>query len=117
MIPLEVPGIGVYECSDGHVYGYVGAPGGATWGDLLGWMEEEGKAEDLSEEPYRDVCMSLNLRFLASIATDPEICKKLGLLPRINEVLRSFAVENNGRCTNKLIHGSSRVVSTPETSP
>ena len=35
IIPLEVPGIGVYECSDGHVYGYVGAPGGATWGDLL----------------------------------------------------------------------------------
>lgn len=91
MIPLEVPGIGVYECIDGHVYGYVGAPGGATWADLLAWMEEEGKAENLSEEPYRDVCMSLNLRFLASIATDPEIGKKLALLPRINEVLRSFA--------------------------
>ena len=91
IIPLEVPGIGVYECSDGHVYGYVGAPGGATWGDLLGWMEEEGKAEDLSEEPYRDVCMSLNLRFLSLIATDPDIGKKLSLLPHINEVLRRFA--------------------------
>ena len=54
-------------------------------------MEEEGKAEDLSEEPYRDVCLSLNLRFLSLIATDPEVGKKLSLLPHINEVLRRFA--------------------------
>jgi crotonobetainyl-CoA:carnitine CoA-transferase CaiB-like acyl-CoA transferase len=90
IIPIEIPGIGVYECSDGHVYGYVGSPGGAPWSDLLAWMAEEGKAEDLTEEPYNDVCQNLNLRFLSSIATDPEVAKKVGLLPHLGEVLRRF---------------------------
>jgi crotonobetainyl-CoA:carnitine CoA-transferase CaiB-like acyl-CoA transferase len=91
IIPLDVPGIGVYECSDGYVYGYVGAPGGATWGDLLDWMIEEGKAQDLAEEPYAGVCRELNLRFLVLLAQDPASAgKKISLFPRINEVLRSF---------------------------
>jgi crotonobetainyl-CoA:carnitine CoA-transferase CaiB-like acyl-CoA transferase len=90
IIPIEIPGIGVYECSDGYVYGYVGSPGGATWGDLLDWMAEEGKAEDLTSEPYEGVCRNLNLRFLSSIATDPEAQKKVAFLPHIGEVLRRF---------------------------
>ncbi len=91
VVPIEIPGIGVYECSDGHVYGYVGTPGGAPWSDLLAWMAEEGMAEDLVEEPYNDVCQNLNMRFLSSIATDPEVAKKLVFLPHLNEVLRRFA--------------------------
>jgi len=92
IIPIEIPGIGVYECSDGYVYGYVGSPGGATWGDLLDWMAEEGKAEDLTSEPYDEVCRNLNLRFLSSIATDPEAAKKLAFLPHIAEVLGAFTL-------------------------
>ncbi len=90
MIPIDIPGIGVYECKDGHVYGYVGSPGGAPWSDLLAWMIEEGAAEDLTEEPYHEICWSLSLRFLSSIATDPEVAKKLGSLPHIDQVLRRF---------------------------
>jgi len=91
IIPIEIPGIGVYECSDGHVYGYVGSPGGAPWGELLDWMIEEEKAEDLAAEPYLDLCRNLNLRFFSSIATDPEAAKKVGLFPHVTEVLRAFA--------------------------
>jgi crotonobetainyl-CoA:carnitine CoA-transferase CaiB-like acyl-CoA transferase len=90
IIPVEIPGIGVYECSDGHVYGYVGAPGGAPWSDLLAWMDEEGKAEDLNDEPYVGLCQGLNIRFLTSLATNPEAAKKVGLFPHVNEVLRRF---------------------------
>jgi benzylsuccinate CoA-transferase BbsE subunit len=117
IIPIEIPGIGVYECTDGYVYGYVGAPGGATWGDLLDWMIEEGKAEDLTSEPYEGVCRNLNLRFLSSIATDPEAAKKVAFLPHIGEVLRKFTAtktkwemyeQAQGR---RLLFG---IVSTPE---
>ena len=50
-------------------------PAARPWGDMLDWMDEEGKAEDLTEEPYRDVFIAnLNLRFLTGlIATDPEV--------------------------------------------
>ena len=90
ILPIDIPGIGVYETSDGYVYGYVGSPGGATWSDLLDWMAEEGKAEDLLGEPYEETCRNLNLRFLSSIASDPEAAKRVAHLPHINEVLRRF---------------------------
>jgi crotonobetainyl-CoA:carnitine CoA-transferase CaiB-like acyl-CoA transferase len=90
VVPIEIPGIGVYETMDGHVYGYVGTPGGAPWTALLDWMIEEGKAEDLIEEPYHDVCINLNMRFFSTITTDPESVKKLAFFPHIVDVLRRF---------------------------
>jgi crotonobetainyl-CoA:carnitine CoA-transferase CaiB-like acyl-CoA transferase len=117
IVPIEIPGIGPYECSDGHVYGYLGAPGGATWEDMLTWMTEEGKAEDLTEEPYLGLCQQLNIRFLTSIATDPEVQKKLGLFPHLNEVLRRFIKSKTkwemyeGAQSRRLLFG---IVSTPE---
>ncbi len=117
IIPIEIPGIGPYECSDGHVYGYLGAPGGATWEDMLAWMTEEGKAEDLTEEPYLGLCQQLNIRFLSAIATDPEVQKKLSLFPHLNEVLRRFIKSKTkwemyeGAQSRRLLFG---IVSTPE---
>jgi crotonobetainyl-CoA:carnitine CoA-transferase CaiB-like acyl-CoA transferase len=99
------------------VYGYVGSPGGATWGDLLDWMAEEGKAEDLTSEPYAGVCRNLNLRFLSSIGTDPEAAKKVGYLPHIAEVLRRFTMTKTKwemyeqAQSRRLLFG---IVSTPE---
>ena len=117
IIPIDIPGIGVYETSDGHVYGYVGTPGGATWADLLAWMADEGKAEDLTEEPYADVCRNLTLRFLSGIATDPEAAKKVSFFPHVNEVLRRF-VKSKSKWemyeqaqSRRLLFG---IVSTPE---
>jgi len=90
MIPIDIPGIGVYETSDGHVYGYVGTPGGASWTTLLDWMIEEGKAEDLTDEPYYDTCINLHMRFFSSITTDSSAMKKLAYMPHIIDVLRRF---------------------------
>ncbi|HEV8574675.1 MAG TPA: CoA transferase [Dehalococcoidia bacterium] len=91
IIPADIPGIGPYECTDGWVVGFVGSPGGATWGDLLAWMIEEGKAEDLSEDAYREFCGNLNLRFLTTLTQDPStIAQKFQMMAHINEVLKRF---------------------------
>ena len=118
VIPVDVPGIGPYECSDGWVFGYVGSPAGATWGDLLAWMVEEGKAEDLAEEPYKSFCEGLNLRFLSTLTQDPAtIAEKFKRMAHINEVLRRF-VKTKGKWEmyeksqrRRLLFG---LVSTPE---
>jgi crotonobetainyl-CoA:carnitine CoA-transferase CaiB-like acyl-CoA transferase len=91
IIPFDVPGIGVYECSDGHVFGYVGAPGGAPWSALLTWMDEEGMAEDLTDEPYKEFIDNLNLRFLTTFTEDPAaISQKIQTMTHIAGVLRKF---------------------------
>src|SRR5439155_425985 len=91
VIPLDVPGIGPYDCSDAWGFAYVGSPAGATWGDLLAWMIEEGKAEDLADEPYKSFCEGLNLRFLSALLWDPAtIAEKFQRMAHINQVLRRF---------------------------
>ncbi len=118
VIPVDVPGIGPYECSDGWVFGYVGSPAGATWADLLAWMIEEDKAEDLADEPYKTFCDGLNLRFLSTLTQDPAtIAQKFQTMAHINEVLRRFVktkskwemYEQSQR--RRLLFG---IVSTPE---
>ena len=117
-LPITVPGMGPYETSDGWVWGYVGAPGGAPWTELLAWMEAEGQAEDLGREPYRGVIEQLNLRFLTVTVLDAEQREKhRPTLAHIDEVLRRFAAgkskwelyeQGQGR---RLLIG---IVSTPE---
>ena len=91
ILQVTIPGIGAYECRDGEVYGFVGTPGGAPWSDLLQWMIEEGAAEDLTEEPYHDFCMNLNMPFLTGLMRDPaSIADKIQLLSHVDQVLRRF---------------------------
>jgi len=90
-LPIVVPGMGPYEASDGWVWAYVGTPGGAPWWELLAWMESEGKAEDLGEEPHRGVIEQLNLRFLTVTVLDAEQRKQHApTLAHIEEVLQRF---------------------------
>ncbi len=91
IIPFDVPGIGVYECSDGHVFGYLGTPGGAPWSEMLAWMDEEGMAEDLTGEPYKEFIDNLNLRFLTTFTEDPgAIAQKIQTMTHITGILRKF---------------------------
>jgi benzylsuccinate CoA-transferase BbsE subunit len=118
MIPIDVPGIGPYECSDGYVFGYVGAPGGAPWLDLYNWMVEEGKAEEINNEEWREFASNLNLRFLTELFADPAtVGQKMMKLTQLNQVLVNFVKskskwemyeEGQGR---RLLFG---IVSTPE---
>ena len=75
VIPFDIPGLGIYECNDGHVFGYLGTPGGAPWTAMLDWMVEEGLQEDLDQEPYKSFIEGLNLRFLTGMLGEAD---KLG---------------------------------------
>jgi benzylsuccinate CoA-transferase BbsE subunit len=115
---ITIPGIGVYECRDGEVYAFVGTPGGAPWSDLLQWMIDEGVAENLTEEPYHDFCMNLNMPFLTGIMRNPAtIADKLQLLNHVDQVLRRFI---GGKGKWEMYEGAQRrrllfgLVSTPE---
>ncbi len=118
MIPINVPGVGAYECKDGYVFGYVGTPGGATWAVLLEWMIEEGAADDLGEEPYREFCDNLNLRFLTGLFDDTStLGEKIRMLTHVDEVLKRFIAARGkweiyeGGQRRRLLFG---IVSTPE---
>jgi benzylsuccinate CoA-transferase BbsE subunit len=115
---ITIPGIGLYECRDGEVYGYVGTPGGAPWSELLDWMVEEGAAQDLTEEPYHEFCININMPFLTNIMRNPAtIADKLHLLSHVDEVLRRFV---GGKGKWEMYEGAQRrrllfgLVSTPE---
>jgi crotonobetainyl-CoA:carnitine CoA-transferase CaiB-like acyl-CoA transferase len=71
IIPIDIPGIGIYKALDGEIFAYLGTPGGAPWTVMLDWMNREGKAEDLNDEPNLTMIKSLNLAFLTSL-TRPE---------------------------------------------
>jgi benzylsuccinate CoA-transferase BbsE subunit len=118
ILPVIIPGIGVYECRDGYVYAFVGTPGGAPWSDLLQWMIDEGAAEDLTQEPYHDVCMNLNMPFLTGLMREPAaLPAKMQALNHIDEVLRRFTA---GKGKWEMYEGAQRrrllfgIVSTPE---
>ncbi len=90
-LPINVPGMGPYEASDGWIWSYVGAPGGAFWTELQAWMIAEGKAEDLTDEPYHSIIAELNMRFLTQVVLNPESAKEKGpALQHIDEVLVRF---------------------------
>lgn len=91
ILPVTIPGIGAYECRDGCAYAFVGTPGGAPWSELLQWMIDEGAAEDLTEEPYHEVCMNLNMPFLTGLMREPAaLPAKMQALSHIDQVLRRF---------------------------
>jgi len=90
-LPINIPGIGVYECTDGQVFAYLGTPGGAPWPVMLDWMVREGKAEDLAEEPYKSFVENLNMRFLTGLMTQPEkIAENVRMLGHVYEVFQRF---------------------------
>jgi crotonobetainyl-CoA:carnitine CoA-transferase CaiB-like acyl-CoA transferase len=117
-LPINVPGMGPYEASDGWVWSYVGAPGGAPWTELLAWMQAEGKAEDLAGEPYASTIAELNMRFLTQVVLNPDSAKeKAPVLAHIDDVLVRFfkskpkwEVYEQGQGRRLLIG----IVSTPE---
>ncbi len=91
ILGFPIPGIGLYECKDGHVFSYVGAPGGAPWPELLRWMADEGLAEDLTQEPYRSTAEELNLGFLTGLLLNPEQADEVApQLEHMEEVVQRF---------------------------
>src|SRR5215216_17074 len=87
-----LPGVGTYECADGHVYMMVGVPGfGAPWPVLAGWMDEEGMAGDLLEDEWQTLLNQTDMRNLTALMTQPEELQKLMVrYAHVNEVLSAF---------------------------
>jgi len=118
MVPVNFPGIGAYECKDGYVFGYIGTPGGAPWSELLDWLIEEGAAEDLTEEPYLELCRRLSVRYLVEIFQDrSKLSQGLQMLNHVDDVVKRFIAARGkwevyeGGQRRRLLLG---IVSTPE---
>ena len=118
MLPIQLPGAGNYHCTDGDVFCYVLAPGGADYPVLVEWMRDEGKQEDLDEEPYASVVSQLNLAFLTQVLGNPEKAQAMvGQLMHINEVTARFFASMTaneayvGGQKRRLLNG---IVSTPK---
>lgn len=91
LIPIDIPGIGVYDCTDGQVFAYLGTPGGAPWTAMLDWMTREGMAEDLNDEPYASLIAGLNLSFLTGLVREPELLgERIKILGHIYGVFARF---------------------------
>jgi crotonobetainyl-CoA:carnitine CoA-transferase CaiB-like acyl-CoA transferase len=90
----RLPAIGVYECQDGYVAFMVGVPGfGSPWTELMRWMVDEGKAEDLLEERWQNLFGQLDMRLIAELyfGTDAELVATwVPRLVHIDEVLARF---------------------------
>ena len=118
IIPIDIPGIGIYETKDGQVFSYLGTPGGAPWTVMLDWMNREGLAEDLNEEPNLSMIKGLNLRFLTGLVQEPEkLAERIKVLGHMYEVYARFCASMSkwtlyeGAQKQRLMIG---IVSTPE---
>jgi len=91
IIPIDLPGIGIFKANDGHVFAYLGTPGGAPWTTMLDWMNREGKAEDLNEEPNITMVRNLNLAFLTGLVREPDkLGERIAVLSHMYEVFARF---------------------------
>jgi benzylsuccinate CoA-transferase BbsE subunit len=87
-----LPGVGTYECKDGHVYMMVGVPGfGAPWPVLAGWMAEEGMAGDLLDDQWQTLLGGTDLRNLTALMTQPDKLQEvMAQYAHVNEILDAF---------------------------
>ncbi len=91
IIPIDLPGIGIFDTKDGQIFAYLGTPGGAPWTVMLDWMNREGLAEDLNEEPNLSMIQGLNLRFLTSLVQEPDkLAERINVLAHMYQVFKRF---------------------------
>jgi benzylsuccinate CoA-transferase BbsE subunit len=98
-MPLQVPGTGVVKCSDGEfALLFVLAPAGKDMPELINWMREEGKHEDLDDEPYASVLNQLNFGLITRAMTDPAVAAELTPnLGHIQAVIERFFASMTAR--------------------
>lgn len=89
---FRMPGLGLYECSDGYVYLMAAGLAGSGFPGFLELMDESGEAGDLTEEPYATfVNESMNRGLLAAMGQDPDTMQELmKTLDHIDEIVQAF---------------------------
>ena len=91
LIPIDLPGIGIFKANDGEIFAYLGTPGGAPWTTMVEWMAREGKAEDLTEGENYEMVQNLNLGFLTGLVREPEkLPARIKVLAHMREVFERF---------------------------
>lgn len=87
-----VPGIGLYESSDGHIFAYVVPGFGAGWDVIVNWMDEEGKAGDLKDPKWQEMWdLITNFKALIALVEDPpRLIEKLALMAHISGLFAEF---------------------------
>jgi crotonobetainyl-CoA:carnitine CoA-transferase CaiB-like acyl-CoA transferase len=91
LIPIDLPGIGIFPAKDGNVFCYLGTPGGAPWTTMVDWMQREGKAEDLLEGENLEMVQGLNLAFLSQLVREPDkLPARIKVLSHMRDVFARF---------------------------
>jgi crotonobetainyl-CoA:carnitine CoA-transferase CaiB-like acyl-CoA transferase len=87
-----LPGLGLYECEDGHIFAYVVAGFGAGWDVIIEWMDSEGKAGDLKDPKWNETWeLFSNFKQLVALANDPpRLMTLLEQSAHINGLLKDF---------------------------
>jgi len=97
-LPLKLPGAGTLKVKDGYILLFIIAPAGGDLPDLLDWMREEGKQDDLDDEPYRTIIGNMNMGWLTQLMSNPaEAASVIQHLPHINEVIGRFFAGKTAR--------------------
>jgi len=89
---LNMPGNGLHEAADGHVFLVAAGLAGAGFVGLVEFMKETGDQQDLDQEPYESfIRTSMNTNFIMAMAQDPSKAESLfETLNHMDEVVRTF---------------------------
>lgn len=90
-----LPGLGIYECKDGHVFSFIVAGFGAGWDIVIDWLDSEGKAGDLKDPKWNEVLeILMDFKQLIALANDPDrLMTMLGQFAEIQELLKTFLID------------------------
>ena len=86
-----MPGLGLYECEDGHVFAMLGAVGSGFSG-LFDFMHETGEADELRAEPLAEFIRdTLDTGMVNAVMRDPgQADQARPLLEQIDVIVRRF---------------------------
>lgn len=87
-----LPGIGTYECADGHIYSMIGVPGfGAPIAVLIAWMAESDMAGDLDDPKWTDFLGQINMRQLTALRDNPaQMAEVMPKFAHIDQYVQAF---------------------------
>ena len=88
---ISIPGYGLYETKDGHVFAMVAGLAGAGFTELVKWMREQGMHEDMDEEPYAGYASGMSMREILPLFADPAAAAKVApILKHMDEIVARF---------------------------
>ncbi|MFQ5924533.1 MAG: CaiB/BaiF CoA transferase family protein [Dehalococcoidia bacterium] len=113
-----VPGRGLYECKDGHVFSYMVPGFGAGWNVIVDWLDGEGMAGDLRDPKWDEIwALVSDFRALVALVGDPpRFMACLEQFAHINEIFQAFLAKK----TKQEIYdaaGERRIMIVPAYSP